>query len=208
MGQGPSGRAGADMDRLWTPIPYPEGAVVVIAGSAGAYAPLQTIIHALRRGSKSSTFIVLHIGSHRSELPSLLSFPDGPPASFAVGGAKIEQGRIYVAPPDYHLILDRERMHLSAGPKQHFTRPAADPLFISAAQSFGPRVIGIVLSGGDGDGAAGVRAIQDHGGVNFVQQPDEARFASMPQAAIAAAQPDILSAKEIAHRIGQICRPS
>ena len=205
VAQGPSGHVNGTVDQPWRPRPYLEGAVVVIAASAGGIEPLRTIVGALREGCRSTTFIVVHIGAHRSELPSLLSFPGGPPASFAEDGAKIEQGRIYVAPPDRHVILDKERMHLSAGAKLHFTRPAADLLFVSAAESFGKRVIGIILSGGDGDGAAGIRAIQAHGGVAFVQLPKEAKFASMPQAAIKAAQPDILSTEEIARRIALIC---
>lgn len=193
------------MKQPWRPASYPEGAVIVIAASAGGLEPLRTIVRALREGCATSTFIVVHIGPHRSELPSLISFPGGPPASFAEDGARIEQGRIYVAPPDRHLILDKERMHLSAGPKLHYTRPAADLLFVSAAESFGKRVVGIVLSGGDGDGAEGIRAIQAHGGIAFVQLPTEATFASMPEAAIAAAQPDVLTTEEIAQRISKIC---
>ncbi len=105
------------------------------------------------------------------------------------------------------MTLDHERIYLSSGPKVHYTRPAADPLFVSAAKHFGKRVVGIVLSGGDGDGAIGIQAIQDHGGTAFVQLPTEAKFSSMPLAAIAAARPDILSTKEIARRIGLICGP-
>ena len=189
----------------WRPVPYPEGAVIVIAASAGGFEPLRTVVRASRGGCKSTMFIVVHTGPHRSALPSLISFPGGPPASFAEDGARIERGRIYVAPPDRHVILGKDRMHLSAGPKLHHTRPAADLLFVSAAESFGKRVVGIVLSGGDGDGAEGIRAIQARGGIAFVQLPEEAGFASMPEAAIAAAWPDVLSAHEIARRIGQIC---
>ena len=183
------------------------GAVVVIAASAGGLAPLRAIIKALRDGCKTSTFIVVHIGSHPSNLPSLLTFSGGPPASFAQDGEIIEGGRIYIAPPDRHMTLDHDRIYLSSGPKVHHTRPAADPLFVSAAKHFGKRVVGIVLSGGDGDGAIGIQAIQDHGGTAFVQLPTEAKFSSMPLAAIAAARPDILSTKEIARRIGLICGP-
>lgn len=125
------------------------GAVVVIAASAGGLEPLREIVKALRDECKTSTFVVVHIGPQRSVLPSLLTFPGGPPASFALDGEIIEGGRIYVAPPDRHLTLDHERIHLSFGPKVHFTRPAADPLFVSAAKHFGKRVVGIVLSGGN-----------------------------------------------------------
>jgi two-component system chemotaxis response regulator CheB len=194
-------------DSSWIPSEYPMGAVVVIAASAGGLEPLREIVKALWDGCKTSTFVVVHIGPQRSHLPSLLTFSGGPPASFAQDGEIIEGGRIYIAPPDHHMTLDHERIYLSSGPKVHYTRPAADPLFVSAAKHFGKRVVGIVLSGGDGDGAIGIQAIQDHGGTAFVQLPTEAKFSSMPLAAIAAARPDILSTKEIARRIGLICGP-
>jgi two-component system chemotaxis response regulator CheB len=156
------------------------GAVVVIAASAGGLEPLRDIVKALRDGCTTSTFIVVHIGPHRSDLPSLLTFSGGPPASFAKDGEVIEGGRICIAPPDRHITLDHERIHLSSGPKVHHTRPAADPLFVSAAKHFGKRVVGIVLSGGNSDGAVRIQAIQDHGGTAFAQLPKEAKFPSMP----------------------------
>jgi two-component system chemotaxis response regulator CheB len=190
----------------WVPSDYPSGAVVVIAASAGGLEPLCTIVKALRDDCKTSTFIVVHIGPQRSNLPSLLTFAGGAPASFAQDGEVIEGGRIYIAPPDRHITLDHARIHLSSGPKVHYTRPAADPLFVSAAKHFGKRVVGIVLSGGNSDGAVGIQAIQDHGGTAFVQLPTEAKYSSMPLAAISAARPDVLSTEEIARRVGLICR--
>jgi two-component system chemotaxis response regulator CheB len=80
------------------------------------------------------------------------------------------------------VTFDDERIQLSAGPKVHYTRPAADPLFVSAAKHFGKRVVGIVLSGGNSDGAVGIKAIRDHGGTAFVQLPTEAKYCSMPLA--------------------------
>ena len=195
------------LEHCWVPLTYPMGAVVVIAASAGGLEPLREIVKALRDGCKTSTFIVVHIGPRQSNLPALLTFSGGPPASFAEDGEIIKGGRIYIAPPDRHVTLDHERIHLSSGPKVHYTRPAADPLFVSAAKHFGERVVGIVLSGGNSDGAVGIQAIQDHGGTAFVQLPTEAKFSSMPLAAIAAARPDILSSQEIARRIGVICGP-
>jgi two-component system, chemotaxis family, protein-glutamate methylesterase/glutaminase len=208
MDETSTGAALRDTPSSWVPPDYPMGAVVVIAASAGGLEPLRDIVKALRDGCKTSTFIVVHIGSHRSNLPSLLTSSGGPPASFAQDGEIIEGGRIYIAPPDRHVTLDHERIHLSSGPKVHYTRPAADPLFVSAAKHFGKRVVGIVLSGGNSDGAVGIQAIQDHGGTAFVQLPKEAKYSSMPLAAIAAARPDILSTEEIARRVGLICGPN
>ena len=207
MDKASTGIATRKSDSSWIPSKYPLGAVVVIAASAGGLEPLREIVRALRDGCKTSTFVVVHIGPHRSNLPSLLTFSGGPPASFAQDDEIVEGGRIYIAPPDRHMTLDHERIHLSSGPKVHHTRPAADPLFISIAKHFGKRAVGIVLSGGDSDGAVGMKAIQDHGGTAFVQLPSEAKFSSMPLAAIAAARPAILSAAEIARRIGLICGP-
>ena len=138
-----------DMASSWVPADYPVAAVIVIAVSAGGLESLRGTVKALRDGCKTSTFIVVHIRPQRSNLPSLLTFSGGPPASFAKDGEIIEGGRNYVAPPDRHITLDHERIHLSSGPKVHYTRPAADPLFVSAAKHFGKRVVGIVLSGGN-----------------------------------------------------------
>ena len=118
----------------------------------------------------------------------------------------IKAGHVYVAPPDYHILLSSTRIWLSHGPKVHYTRPAADPLFISAAKSHGARVMGVVLSGGDGDGAEGLRTIAEHGGIAFVQTPEDAVNPSMPLAALVADHPDAsLSVKEIARRVRKFC---
>jgi two-component system chemotaxis response regulator CheB len=114
-----------------------------------------------------------------------------------------------VAPPDYHVVLEADRIRLDHGPKVHRTRPAADPLFISAAQTQGQRVMGIVLSGGDGDGAAGLRAIAEHGGLALVQDPDEAAAPSMARAAVLADHPDAcLPVEEIDRRVCAFCSDS
>jgi two-component system chemotaxis response regulator CheB len=100
------------------------------------------------------------------------------------------------------MVLEADRIRLDQGPKVHHTRPAADPLFISAAKTHGRRVMGIVLSGGDGDGAAGLRAVAEHGGTAFVQDPDEAVVPSMPRAAILADHPDAcLPIEDIVRRV-------
>ena len=114
-----------------------------------------------------------------------------------------------MAPPDHHMTLGLSRIELGQRPKVHHTRPAADPLFISAAKFHGPRVLGIVLSGGDSDGAAGLRAIKECGGVAFVQDPEEAATPAMPRSAIMADHPDdCLSTEEIAERTRLFCSPA
>jgi two-component system, chemotaxis family, protein-glutamate methylesterase/glutaminase len=104
------------------------------------------------------------------------------------------------------MVLEFASIRLSHGPKVHYTRPAADPLFISAAEAHGQRVMGIVLSGGSSDGAAGLRAITEHGGTALVQDPKEAETPSMSRAAIAADHPDAcLTVEEIAKRVRSFC---
>jgi two-component system chemotaxis response regulator CheB len=181
-------------------------AIVVIAASAGGLEPLRRIIAALPVPCMASVFVVMHIGSGPSALPSLLARVGGPPAAFAQDGAAIEAGHIYVAPPDHHMLLEPARIRLSRGPKVHSTRPAADPLFISAAEAFGERVIGVVLSGGGSDGAAGLRAIKRHGGTALVLRPEDAAMPYMPRAAIAAGHPDAcLPVPEIVQVLGAFC---
>ena len=139
-------------------------------------------------------------------LPCLLSSSGQHPATFAEDGGPIEAGHIYVAPPDHHMLLGPDRIRLDQGPKVHHTRPAADPLFMSAAKTHGQRVMGIVLSGGDGDGAAGLRAVAEHGGTALVQNPDEAIAPSMPRAAIMADHPDAcLPIEAIVGRVAAFC---
>jgi two-component system chemotaxis response regulator CheB len=183
--------------------------IVVIAASAGGLDPLRRIIAALPVPCAAAIFVAMHIGPQRSVLPHLLSGSGQLPATFAEDGALIEAGHIYVAPPDHHVVLEPDRIRLDQGPKVHHTRPAADPLFISAAEIYGQRVMGIVLSGGDGDGAAGLRAVAKHGGVAIVQDPQEALVPSMPLAAIIAGHPDAcLPIEEIAERLRAFCSPA
>jgi two-component system chemotaxis response regulator CheB len=139
-------------------------------------------------------------------LPSLLRSSGQHPATFAQDGALIEAGHIYVAPPNHHMVLEPDRIRLDHGPKVHHTRPAADPLFVSAAETHGQWVMGVVLSGGDGDGAAGLRAVAEHGGTALVQDPDEAVAPSMPHAAILADHPDAcLPTEDIARCVSTFC---
>ncbi len=179
--------------------------VIVIAASAGGFQPLRRIVAALPVPCTVAVLVVMHIGSNPSVLPSLLSTRDHP-ATHAQDGTLIEAGRVYVAPPDRHMLVSDGHIRLNREPKVHHTRPAADPLFISAAEGYGQHVMGIVLSGGDSDGAAGLRAITKHGGMALVQDPEEAEMPSMPLAAIMADHPDCcLPAEQIAQRVRLFC---
>jgi two-component system chemotaxis response regulator CheB len=180
--------------------------VMVIAASAGGFDPLRRIIAALPTPCSAALFVVMHIGSNPSILPNLLSNDRRHPAGFGQDGALIEAGRIYVAPPDHHMILRSDRIELNRGTKVHHTRPAADPLFISAAEAYGQRVMGIVLSGGGSDGSAGLRAIAAHGGTVLLQDPKEAATPFMPRSAMMVDHPDAcLPVAEIARRVCVFC---
>ena len=180
------------------------GVIVVIGASAGGLAPLREIIAFLPVPCSASIFVVSHIGDQKSLLPELLSGVH--PATFAQSGEAIESGRIYVAPPDHHMVLAPGFVQLNHEQRVHHTRPAIDPLFISAAEAYGSRVIGIVLSGGNGDGAAGLQAIKHCGGLTFVQSPEEAKIDEMPRSAIAADRLTcVLPVAEIAQRLNRLC---
>ncbi len=103
------------------------------------------------------------------------------------------RGIVYVAPPDRHMLVSAGTIRLSRGPRQHFTRPAIDPLFRSVARAFGPRVIGVVLSGAGNDGAAGLREIKKAGGITVIQRPADALYPEMPRNAAKAVRADHLA---------------
>ena len=129
---------------------------------------------------------MLHIGANGlGILPEILEQAGCLPAANAKDGEMFEPGHIYVAPPDHHLLLERPRyLRVTRGPKENRSRPAVDPLFRSAAYAFGPRVIGVILTGGLDDGTAGLWSIKSRGGTAIVQDPEEAVAPSMPLSAL------------------------
>jgi two-component system chemotaxis response regulator CheB len=172
--------------------------IVVIAASEGGIQTLRVILGTLPATLPAALFIVLHIGALPSTLPETLSGASPLPIAHARDGEAFERGRVYIAPPDNHMLLEHRGIRLSRGPKENFTRPAADPLFRSAAAAYGPRVIGIVLTGGDADGTKGLREIKARGGIAIVQTPEDAKVPQMPANAIAGDHPDYcVPAKEI-----------
>lgn len=159
--------------------------IIVVAASAGGLPPLQALAAGLPRGFPGALFVVQHVGTRRSLLPELLSQAGPLPATFAEDGMAVEPGRILVAPPDHHLLLGPGHVRLSRGPAENRTRPAADPLFRTTAEAYGPRVVGVVLSGMLADGTAGLLAVRRRGGVAVVQDPAEALYPGMPRSALA-----------------------
>ncbi|WP_375463239.1 chemotaxis protein CheB [uncultured Methylobacterium sp.] len=181
------------------------GPIIIIAVSAGGLSPLRRIIAALPATCAASVLIVSHVGPNPSILPAILGMGGNLPVSHGEDGEPVEAGHVYVAPPDRHTYLDRGRIHLDHGAKVHHTRPAAGPLFISAAEVYGDHVLGIVLGGYGADGAEG-SAIKEHGGVAIVQAPDEAEQPAMPWAAILADYPDAcLPVEKIAAGVALFC---
>jgi two-component system, chemotaxis family, protein-glutamate methylesterase/glutaminase len=165
--------------------------IIVIGASAGGVEALVTLVATLPADLHASIFIVLHLPAQApSHLPAILSRSGPLKAVQTKDGHAIRQGIIYIAPPDHHLLVEHERVRIVRGPKENRHRPAIDPLFRSAAVAYGPRVIGVVLTGSLDDGTAGLLAIKRRGGMAVVQDPDEALYPSMPLSALANVQVD------------------
>ncbi|HEV3365550.1 MAG TPA: chemotaxis protein CheB [Acidimicrobiia bacterium] len=165
--------------------------IIVVGASAGGVEALSTLVSDLPDDLPAAVFIVLHMGPHTSTaLPKIL----GRRTKLRVGhprdGEPVELNRVYVAIPDHHLLLGQGAIRVTSGPRENGHRPAVDTLFRSAAAVYGPRVVGVVLSGTKDDGTAGLRAIHERGGVAVVQDPEEALFPGMPQSAIARDHPE------------------
>jgi two-component system chemotaxis response regulator CheB len=155
--------------------------IIVIGASMNGVAALLELVKDLPKDLAAPVLITQHTAPHSPGVLPLILGRAGPlPAAYPKDREQLKRGRIYVAPPDCHLLVERDHVRLSHGPKENLTRPAVDPLFRSAAVSYGPGVVGVVLTGQLDDGTAGLLAIKDRGGVAIVQDPDEAAAPSMP----------------------------
>jgi two-component system chemotaxis response regulator CheB len=165
--------------------------IIVVGASAGGVETLMRLFKPLQPDLPAAFFVVMHVSAQtRSLLPDLLTRAGHIPARHAIDQEQIEHGRIYVAPPDYHLLIEDGRIRLSHGPKENRHRPAIDPLFRTAAEQHGGKAIGIILSGTMDDGSTGLKEIKRHGGLAMVQDPDEALYPDMPRNACAVTRPD------------------
>jgi two-component system chemotaxis response regulator CheB len=180
--------------------------VVGIAASAGGVEAIRHVVAALPADFPGAVCVTLHIpATGRSLLAPILDRASAMLAVVASEGLPLRAGVIYVAPADHHLIVGRESVQLSRGPKENGTRPAADPMFRSLAENWGPCAVAVVLSGALDDGSAGAVAVTGAGGVVIVQDPQEALVPSMPSNAIAADSPErVVLVDEIAGVLQQL----
>jgi two-component system chemotaxis response regulator CheB len=184
----------------------PERDIVVIGASAGGLEPLKTIIDGLHGAPPMAVLVVTHTGAtNGSVLPQILARQSPWTVALATDGETLQHGRIYVARPDCHLMLTRSGLSVSHGPRENGFRPAIDPLFRTAARVYGPRVIGVLLSGALDDGTYGLSVVKENGGLAVVQHPDDAVVPSMPLSAIRHVEVDyILPSREIAPLIASL----
>jgi two-component system chemotaxis response regulator CheB len=182
--------------------------IIVIGASAGGVQALSTLVAALPADLPAAVLIVLHVPADSpSLLPAILGRDSRLPVAHATNGDRIANGRIYIAPPDLHLLVEGRHLKLVHGPKENLHRPSIDTLFRSAARWAGPRVIGVVLTGARDDGAVGMRAIKQRGGITIVQDPEEATFPSMPTRVMQTIRVDYsLPLREIAPLLAKLSR--
>lgn len=173
--------------------------IIVIGASAGGVEALQHLVANLPQNLPAVVCVVIHLPAiSESMLPHILERAGNLPALHPHDRMAMQYGHIYIAPPDRHLLIERQSLRLVNGPREHGFRPAIDTLFRSAARAYGPRVVGVILTGMLDDGSAGLIEIKACGGVAVVQDPQTAMFDSMPRSAIRHAKVDhILPLEEI-----------
>ena len=180
------------------PLARPDAApaieVVVVASSAGGLAALTSLLSGLPASFPVPVLLVQHLDPrHRSLLADMLGRCTELPVKMAEGGDRLSGGSVFVAPPNYHLLVDPGgTLSLTQSELIHFLRPSADILFESVARNFPGRAIAVVLSGTGSDGARGVKAIKSTGGTVIAQDEDTSEFFGMPSAAIATGSVDIV----------------
>lgn len=159
--------------------------LVAIGASRGGVDALRFLAGKLPPDLPASILITLHLAAgFKSSLDQILTGSGPLPAQFASDGVALQRGRIYIAPPERHLLLDGDRLALGTGPRENFARPAIDPMFRSVGVCCGYRAIGVVLTGELMDGASGLSALRQCGGIAVVQDPSDAAYGEMPEAAL------------------------
>ena len=167
--------------------------VVAMGASAGGVTALTQLVASLPADLPAAVMVVLHItATGPSLLPEILTRAGDLPARHATDGDAIEACRIYVAPPDQHLLVDGATVRVTRSPRENGVRPSVDLLFRSVARGRGSRSVAVVLSGMLDDGTAGLAAVGERGGRTIVQDPDDAIFPSMPENAKRYAAPEFV----------------
>lgn len=184
--------------------------IIVIGASAGGVEAVKRVVVGLPRELPAAVFVVLHVPPFGpSQLPKILSDAGALEAVHPRDGEVFSHGRIYVAPPDHHVLLEERRVIVRRGPKENRFRPSVDALFRSAAYVHGPRVIGVVMSGVLDDGTSGLWSIKRLGGVAIAQEPDDAQQPEMPRNAIAQVEIDhVATAAEIGPLLAKLAGES
>jgi len=181
-------------------------AAVVIGASAGGLSALQTILGGLPAGFVRPVVVVQHLpATARIDMDLVFGSATDRPLRFIEDKMPLENGAVYFAPPGYHALIEKEGcFSLSLDPPVNFSRPSIDVLFESAARALGPRAMGVILSGANEDGAAGLAAILQEGGTAVVQDPASAEVSMMPEGALRLSQTsEILAVGDIAMRIAR-----
>lgn len=173
--------------------------LIVIGASAGGVESLKEVLSELPADFPAAICVVLHVPAYQpSLLPKILTQCCKMKAIHPEDGMQLKTGVIYVAPPDHHLLVERDRLAVKKGPKENRFRPSIDALFRSAAYQYGPQAIGVVLSGALDDGTSGLWSVKRLGGIAIIQEPNDARFESMPKSALEYVEADHkLPAREI-----------
>ena len=183
---------------------------VVIGASAGGVDALMVLLAGLPAGWRLPLVAVLHLPEqHESRLAEVFRHRLALQVREAEDKARIAPATLYFAPPGYHLSIERDRsFSLSCEPPVHWSRPSIDVLMASAADAYGPALAGLLLTGANEDGAAGLASIHRAGGFTAVQHPDEAQVPTMPRAALACHAPDrILPLRELRELLLQLDSP-
>lgn len=167
--------------------------IIVVGASSGGVEALRYLVAKLPAGIEAAIFIVQHTGARSpGVLGEILARAGRLPARLVHGTEPLAFGEIRVAPPNHHIVLTTQGVQVDRGPIENHVRPSIDVLFRSAADVFGPRVVGVVLTGNLDDGSAGLRAIKQKGGMTLVQSPETAAFPDMPRNAIRHGPPDVI----------------
>jgi two-component system, chemotaxis family, protein-glutamate methylesterase/glutaminase len=184
--------------------------LIVVGTSAGGLEALQVIVRGLPKDLPAAILIVMHMSPQGPYfLPEILRKASELEVVKAIDGAPIEHGKVYIAPPDQHLLVKGNRIGLSRGPKENRARPAIDPLFRTAAAAHGTRVVGVILTGMLDDGTAGLATVKERGGLSLVQDPLDALYPSMPESALKYVGADfVLPVSQMAALLARLARES